>query len=226
MARNTPPTIISYTETAAWNTAATTKATASVSWNSGDQILVIAGNEGSSNINLPTATGLTFTSILVNNGATSSCSSRAAIATAGSTSSSAVTVTQTASVQYGFGVWVLRGSDGLGSSGEQHTATKTKSVVPTDTHSAWLIGSFDFGAGSVSGVAVTPAASHTRQIAASAGHYTFVVGDIADQASGASTAYGTSGGASGGPFSLAIVEVLGTTTGGATLNQLAALGVG
>lgn len=226
MARNTPPSLISYTETAAWNTVALTKSTASVSWNTGDFIVVLGGNEGGRTLGTPTATGLTFTA-RVSNTAASTCGTMVATATAASSSSSAIAMTCSFNdSQYGFGVWVFRGSDGLGSTGEQHTSTKTKSVVPTDTHSAWVWGSFDFGAGAIAGVALTPAATDTRQLALSSTHFTFAVGDITDQASGASTAYGTSGGASAGPFSLGIIEILGTTSGAVTVKQLPVLGVG
>jgi hypothetical protein len=224
MARNTPPTLVSYTETS-WSTIATSKSTASISWQTGDVIVFIGGIENGSTIAVPTATGLTFSSVALNATA-NTCGTRIATATAASTSSGAVTAT-TSNFTWGFAVWVWRGSDGVGSSGEQHTTTHTKSVVPTDTHSAWMWGAFDFSAAAATNT-ITPTPTNTDEKAVEGGAYTAYVADIIDQASGASTAYGISAGGTTGVISLAILEVLGTTSGGggSTVKQLAQLGVG
>jgi hypothetical protein len=228
MARNTPPSLISYTETASWVTAAASKSTASVSWLAGDILVMVAGVEGADTIGVPTATGLTFTSRALNTAA-STCGSRAATAVAGAGGSSAITATNSSSVHHwGFGVWVFRGSDGFDAAAEQHTATKTVGLTHTDTHSATCWGVFDFAAAATTGITPSPTATDVRQSAQDSPAYTRYVADLTDQASSGSVSYGITGGSGTGPFSIAGVAVLGTTTGGggSTVKQLAALGVG
>lgn len=215
MARNTPPTLVSYTETASWATTGASKSTASVSWQTGDVLVVVAGTESGSNIGTPTATGLTFTSrAAVTSG--SVCGTRAATAVAASSGSSAITCTNAggASDHWGFGVWVWRGSDGFDAAAEQHTSTKTVSATHTDTHSATCWGVFDFAAAAITGISLSPTATNERQKALdnSGGlHYTRYVADLTDHAASGGQAYGISGGSGTGPFSIVVVAVLGTT---------------
>lgn len=226
MARNTPPTRVSYTETV-WNTAGTTKNLTIPSFNAGDVIVALGGCESVTTLGVPTATGLTFASQVFGPTVGSACNTRIATATAGAGGTSVVvTMTNSGSFNYGFAVIVYRGSDGVGSKGEQHTATHTLNVVPTDTHSAWFWGAFDFSAAAATN-SLTPTPTNTDEKAVENGAYTAYVADIADQASGASTAYGISAGGTTGVISLAIIEILGTTVaGGSTAKQLAQLGVG
>lgn len=226
MARNTPPSLVSYTETASWITNGASKSTsASVAWQTGDILVFIGGGQDVGTIGVPTATGLTFTSRALNT--TPDCQSRGATAVAASTSSAVISATNSVSTQHwGFGVWVWRGSDGFDAAGEQHTSTKTKAIVHTDTHSATCWGVFDFAATAVAGISLTPAASHTRQAAADGTAYTFYAGDLVDQAASGSVSYGITGGSGTGPFSIAAVAVLGTTVGASTVKPLTTLGVG
>lgn len=212
MARNTPPSIVQYAETASWITGAASKVTStSLTWQTGDVIVFAAICEGVATIAVPTATGLTFTSQKTN-AAASSCASRLATAVAASSGSGAVTATNTSSVlHWGFACWVLRGSDGVGVSAEQHTTTHTVSALPTDTHSAWLVACGDFSAAVVTGNSITPTVTTSRQKAQDASHYSFYVGEIADQASAASTPYGLTAGGTTGAISILAMEVLGTT---------------
>lgn len=209
MPRNTPPSLISYTEVA-FNVTTSPRSSAVVSWNAGDFIVVGALSEGASAIGVPTATGLTFGSV-VSNTAANTCASRISVATAATSSSSVITATNTLADTWGFGIWVYRGSDGIGSVGEQHTTTHTKSVVPTDTHSAWVILAGDFSAAAATNN-LTPTVTNIDERAIENAAYTAYVGDITDQASGASTAYGLNAGGTAGVISLAIIEILGTTT--------------
>jgi hypothetical protein len=215
MARTTPPTIISYTETAAWNTAASSKSTASVSWNAGDQIGVVGVGEGAATLAVPTATGLTFTSRAVNS-SNNSCCTRGAGATAATSGSGAISMgNSSATIRWGFAVWVLRGSDGFGSTGQQATTTHTVSVVPTDTHSAWIVACGDFSTAVVTGNSITPTVTTSRQKTQFTGAYSLYLGDIADQASAASTPYGLTAGGTTGAISIVAMEVLGTTVAAA-----------
>lgn len=229
MARNTPPALTSYTEVASWTGTGATRVTpAAVSWSAGSIIVVIAGGESNGTFGVPTATGLTFTSRALNTTA-STCGTRAASAAAAAPGSSVITVTNSNTTeQSGFAVWVFDGSDGFDAAAEQHTSTKTVSLTHTDTHSATCWGIFDFGAGAVTSVTLSPTATHTRQEAVSAGRYSFYAGDLTDHAAAGAQAYGITGGSPGtGPFSIVAVAVLGTTTGGGTtVKQLAQLGVG
>ena len=80
----TPPTLVSYTETA-WNSAGTgdTKSL-QVTFQTGDLILVMSGCEAADVFDLPTATGLTFSEVVTTNGVVGTCSSYIWKATAGS----------------------------------------------------------------------------------------------------------------------------------------------
>lgn len=226
MPRNTPPSLISYTELA-YNVIHGTSgvATASVSWQTGDVIAVLCGDEGiaTESFATPTATGLTFTAQKTHT-ASSSPAAGVWTAVAASTSSSTITCQDPGTnAHWGASVWVWRGSDGVGTSFVQATSTKTVSATPTDTHSAFMWGVFDWGAGAPSTSVLTPTVTNTRAGGTSGGgtqlstFYTYWVGDEDDQASSSATSYGiTSGDTSTGPYVIIGVEVLGTTTGGST----------
>jgi hypothetical protein len=227
VARNTPPTLVSYTETI-WTAGAGTKTTASVSWQTGDIIVVIAGCEASNSvISAVTATGLTLTARAGPNSVIGTCYGVGYTAVAASTSSAAFTATNSnTALHWGIAVWVWRGSDGFDAACEQHTATKTKALVHTDTHSAACVGTFDFQPGAAQ--TITPVPTNTRQRVLDGTAYTIYVSDLDDQASSGSVSYGITGGAGTGPFTIIGVAVLGTTSagGGTTVKELAALGVG
>lgn len=227
MARNTPPNLISYTESV-WNTSTNTKSVTVPSFQAGDVLVALGGGETNRTLAVPTATGLTFASAVLNITA-STCGTRIATATAaaGGTSVS-VTMTSSSAMTYGFAVWVWRGSDGVGHNGEQHTTTHTVSVTPLDTHSAWMWGAFDFSAAAATNTFL-PTQTNIDEQAIENAAYTAYVADLVDQASGSATAFGISAGGTVGTISLAVIEILGTTSGGGggtTVKQLAALGVG
>lgn len=207
------PTLVSYTQVV-FNTGGASKATGSISWQAGDILVTIAGSEGTANtFGTPTATGLTFAIIqAVNTG--SVCGSSMAVATAASTSSAVVTVPYgiiSGPPHWGFGVWVWRGSTGVGNSIEQHTATKTKALTITSANSGVCCGVFDFSAGAAgSGL---PSVSNTRQSAVDAGRYSQLLFDNIDYSTSGSS-WGESGGSASGPFSLLAVEILNTGGGG------------
>jgi hypothetical protein len=209
VARPTPPALISYTEVA-YTTTTATLTSASVAWQTGDLIVVIALAENAETLGVPAATGLTFTSQKLNTAA-GTCASRGSTAVAASSSSATIAVgNPVGATRAGFGVWVWRGSDGVGNSAEQHTTTRTVAMVPNDTHSAfcWSVG--DFAAGVTTSVALTPAATNTQESAQQASHYTVYSGNLNDQASAGSTNFGTSGGTVTGPSSIVVIEALGT----------------
>ena len=203
----TAPSLISYTEVSSWTTSGSPKSTASISWQTGDVIVVLAISEANDAMPVPTATGLTFSS-QKSNVTASTCGMQACTAIAGSSGSGAVSMTNpNGSSAWGFGVWVFRNSAGVGNSAEQHTSTKTVSLTPTGAHSAivWALG--DFAAGALQ--TITPTPTDTRQRALDSGRYTFYVADLTDQASAGAVSYGISGSGSG-PFSIGVVEVKGS----------------
>lgn len=198
------PTPISYTETV-WNTTGVSKASASISWQAGDVIAVIAGCEDNSALGVPTAAGLAFTS-QKSNVVGSTCASQLATAVAASSSSGAVTVTNASSApHWGFGVWVWRNSAGVGNSAEQHTTTATVPLIPTGADSAIVYGVFDFSAGALQ--TITPTPTNTRQRVVDGTQYSIYVMDLADQVSAGSVSYGLAGGA--GTVSIVVLEVKG-----------------
>lgn len=211
------PTLISYNDaTADWTTgsAGGSKSTASISWQTGDVIVVIAGAEGINTLGTPTATGLTFTKN-VNNTTASTCEGFAATAVAASASSGAVTVTSSSTSQHwGFGVWVWRSSTGVGNSAEQHTTTKTKALTATAADGGICWGVFDFGAGTLD--TITPTPTNTRQRVNNGSNYTYYVADLTDQTSAGSVSYGLVTGGSGA-YTIVIQEVKNTGAGGATI---------
>lgn len=207
------PTLISYTEVAAWNTGGTSKSLASISYQVDDVVIVIAGDEGGGALGTPNnLTGLTFATQKSNNAA-STCASLVSAAVATQASSGVLTISNSGSPFYGFAAWVWRGSAGIGNSVEQHTATKTVSLTPAGGANAaicWAI--FDFNVEAAH--TITPSPTNTRQAVQIASHYTIHVADLADQTSAGAVSYGISGGSSTGPYSIVAIEVMAGAGGG------------
>lgn len=206
----TAPSLISYTEVA-YNGSGTSRASASISWQTADVIAVLSGSEGQTGgpPGVPTASGLTFNSQQVNSAA-SSCSSRASAAVAGSSGSGAVTVTLGDATQHwGFSVWVYRGSDGIGNSSEGHTSAKTIAQTNQAANSAVVWAGFDFGANPITNNDITPTPTNTNERAEDAGRYTVYVADLTDQTSAGSVSYGVSGTGTIGTFSKLVLEIKG-----------------
>jgi hypothetical protein len=210
------PTLVSYTEVD-WTSAVTSQTTASISWNNGDVLAFVGGCEGVSTIALPTTTGtgLSFLSQQVNSTA-GTCSTRLAACVATATSSGTINSTSSgAGLVWGFGVWVWRGSQGIGNSSEQHTATKTVNMTPAagaDCGVVW--GAFDFSAGA--SPAATPTPTHTRQAVQIGASYSIVVADIADQISAGAVSYGLTVTGTTGPYSIIVLEIKAGAASGVT----------
>lgn len=211
MPRTLPPVLVSYTEVA-YTTTAATLASASVAWQTGDIISVMAADESTSaTLALPTATGLTFATQRSNTAA-SSCGMLDATAVAGSAGSSVVTVVKGTSTHMGgFGVWVWRSSDGVGVSVEQHTTTKTVALEPSDRHSAFYWSIADFSAQAITD-ALTPPATTTQEAAQeSVSTYSVYSGNLNDLSLVASQNFGIIGTTVGGPYTIIVQEILGST---------------
>lgn len=229
-ARAAAPTRVSYAETASWSTTGASKSTASISFQTNDVLAVLALNEGGAGggtFGTPTVTGATFTIQKFLKGTGALSGSMVACAVAASTTSAAVTVTNSNSAnEWGFAVWVYRGSAGCGNSSEQHTTTKTVALTATAADAAIVWGLADFNA-DVAATAGTPTATTTNQKVQIASHYTIGVFDLTDQVSAGSVSYGFTGGGTVGPFSLVVLEIKASAGGGgSTPHKLSALGVG
>ena len=210
------PTLISYTETA-WNTATTPKSTGAVSWQSGDILVYLTASEGAHLPGLPTSpAALTFTpqQITNNNG----CFGQIATCIAASSGSDIFTAALAGGGEWGFAVWVFRGSTGVGHSTKSSlggsAANESTSLTSLQADSAIVWGCFDFNAATVGSIVPTP--TNTRQLARFPSHYTIYVADLLDQVLTTGVLYGCSGaGSTTGPFSILVLEVLGNVTAAA-----------
>lgn len=213
------PTLVA----ASFGTAATgvSATSGSVSWQTSDVVVVIYGNEGlSATFLTPTTTGsgLSFTVAGSVTGSGSQCG--AGLATAVATANSSGTVT--ASINAGpsgnnfVGVYVFRGSQGVGNNAISTTpsSTKTVSLTPTAADGAICWGVFDFFADATVAFTPTPTThtsgspgpSATPTSAQVAGHYTYYWGELDDQTSSGAVSYGV-GGTGTGPFTIVALEV-------------------
>ena len=216
------PTLIQYAELA-WSTNEGGASTSSVSWESGDVIVVVGGSEDSSAaLAAPTATGLTFSAVtgaLCN--ASSDCYANAWVATAGGSGASAVATTGAGSLRAcGLSVWVWRGSGGIGNVGASGAAANsnlTQSLVRSGDNSCVTGGLFDWGAVASTGYGWTPAVADDRQHAQvniSGLRYSVYIADWGDQGSAGTASYGITGVSGAGPFARVFIEILGTAGGG------------
>lgn len=193
------PTIIDYQETT-WNGTGSPKSTPAITWLANDVIAVIAGCGSAVNPDVPTATGLTFGSQIINTGG--GCGLRISAVVAGSGGTSAVTASVGVADDWGMGVWVFRGSAGLGNVWIVNS-TELCPLTATGANGAIIWGSFDFSA-TIIGTFV-PVASNIREQTDFGTTYTVQVADLADQPSIASVNYGTSGGT--GSYTVGAFEI-------------------
>lgn len=201
------PTLVSYTETV-WNTSTLSKTVTIPSFNAGDIIVfggLSAGSSSGQSFQTPTATGLTFTTV-INHVPASNCGAAIFTATAGSSGTSVVvTETMTNADTFGFGIWVYRSSAGVGNNASSFTSSLTTSLTPAGgAHSAivWLVG--DWAAGALQ--TITPAPTNTRERSIVTGQYTIYVAELADQTGTGAVSYGISGSGTG-PFSIVALEI-------------------
>lgn len=213
----TPPSIFDF-KISVFNTGTTPKTVAS-SWAIGDVLVVISFAENTVSLpNTPTNTGsgLTWTDRQTQTTG-NNCTGRLSTAVASAADSGNVSVSNGNQQDYGFALWVWRGSDGIGNStklGGTPQATKTVSYTPTQADSGICWGISDFNADAAY-TAGTPAVTNTRLNAQVAGHYTNGLFDLTDQTSAGAVSYGATGGGTTGPFLIFVMEIKGTA-GGAT----------
>lgn len=188
----------------------TSEVTASISWQSGDLIVVFGATEDSGvTFATPTATGLTFASVASVGGA-SNAFVQCWTATAGGTSSGAVTATLTGITNVkmrGLAAFVCRNHNGAGTPATlTGSANKVISLAVADTASVVLACFMDFNAAAV-GTAATP--TGTLRLAQNvAGRATGHVLSWTDQAAGTRN-YGYTGGGTADNNGI-VIEVKGT----------------
>jgi hypothetical protein len=205
------PVLVEYQQSTWTGLSAASEVTAVVTWQTGDVILVLGVTEDQPRtLGLPTATGLTFTSIQEGDKA-GSCHTYAWRATAGANGSSAITsTTDGASAARGLSAFVYRGHGGVGAS-VKNSVTDATSVVSlsrsgANSAVAWCCG--DFTASTDVTVAATPAGGTQRVAVTESTRATFFVFDWGDQGAVTTTNFGITG-ASGSNHFMIAVEVLG-----------------
>src|ERR1044071_4217792 len=143
------PTLPSSTTSTWTDTVASAEVSGTLTWNSGDMILVIGLTEDTNEtINLPTATGLTFAALGSALAAASNCWAHVWQATAGSSGSGAVTAAA-GQVQTAMrGIWCTAWGGGTGfvPTNSQGTTTDTLSITRTQANSAIAVGFADWNA--------------------------------------------------------------------------------
>lgn len=224
------PSLISTTISTNFSATIASKVTPSVSWQAGDLLTCwgMTGDNASTLTNPPTATGLTFTNLLLSN-----IAGRGKLylwtATAAGTSSSVVTGTASAPVEGGLVVKVWRGSSGFGTvsalgSGTSGAATRayTISAAASAIDGGWVNWNQITGARTYLTTnlgAATERSYYTSATFATCGSWT----NAGTTATGSQT-IGMSAPALDA-WLIAGIEIL-DAGGGVTVKQLATLGVG
>jgi hypothetical protein len=208
------PTLTSQTGST-WTDISATDTTGTLTWGTGDLVLVIAVTEDqSATFNTPTATGLTFSALGTAITASSTCWIHAWSATAASPSSGTVSATANlgGSAVRGLHAFAFGNCTGFVRTnlGTQ-TSTQVVSVTRTQANSMMVMWSADWSATGTSGLGWTPA-GQTQVQAVGIANYSAFAAYWGDQGSAGTTSYGTTG-LSGTKYSISAVEVLGTVGG-------------
>lgn len=214
------PTLTSETSSTWSDNVNTDEVTGTLTWNSGDRILVIGMTEDQGfTLAVPTATGLTFSALGTAITVSSSCWLHAWTATAGSSGSGAVTVARSVGTgiamrgAYAFAFGGCTGFVRTNKGGGSGTVNSTEVVNVTRTQAnSFMVGwAGDWSASGTSGIGWTPA-GQTQLIAQTNTGATAVVARWGDQGATGAADYGTTG-LPGTAFTVAAVEVLGTVGG-------------
>lgn len=211
--------------------AGATRATASVTWAAGDIVVWGGCSEGSQteSFSTPTASGLTFSSVInISAGTPSHAALAIYTATAASSGSSAVTGTlSNGTSTWNAWVWVWHSSGGVGNNAStaSPSSTKTVSLTPTaaDSGIVWMMG--DWNGGSITPSATPTSPNETTRQATGTSGYNYLTADITDQTSAGAVSYGVTT-TSTGPFTIGVLEIKGTGGGGGTVPKSQSLGNG
>jgi hypothetical protein len=209
------PTLRSQTGSTWTDVTSATRVTGTLTWVSGDLIVVggVTEDNTSATLGVPTATGLTFTQLTVTNTA-STC--KLYIWTAKATADGSSTISSTISTSTKMGgihAWAYGGTGGTGAVANKVTGTgDTLSLTRLVPNSAviWIGG--DFGATNDVTVTSVPASGGTQREAATvAAHATMFAFDWTDQGAPGATSYGIAAFTTVGIFSMIALEITGWT---------------
>lgn len=209
------PTLADYQSTNYTDIAAN-EVSASVTWSSGDLIVVLGMTDDNVNtLGTPTATGLTFSAVSGSpTNAAGTCKGYAWTATAGSSGSGAVTSTHAIDQVAGISVFVFSGSTGIGgtaiSAALGSTTTQSLTRTGTNSHVVQIWG--DWNAINDTTVTWTPSGETQRVASFTSGRYTIFIASWGDQGASGATSYGFSGHAGGANMTAITLEILGTAT--------------
>jgi hypothetical protein len=195
------------------------RTTGSVSWTSGD-IVIVMGMTADDTATLGTPTtagsGISFAALTgTPTSAGSSCKGYGWIATASASSSGTFSATPSGGFAGGIVVWVWSGSDGIGTPVVSAAlgATTTQNLTRAQANSGVVQMWGDWNAVNDAVVTWTPSGQAQLLAAVSAGAFTGFAASWGDQGATGTTAYGFSGFA-GGDMTAITVEVKGTAGGG------------
>lgn len=229
------PTISGYSNSNATDTGAT-EITGSVSWNSGDLVVVLGITEDNARtLATPTSTGsgLTFSALTgFPTNIASSCKLYAWSATAAATSSGTISSAGSGGPANGsvIGAFVLAGHGGLGNTAKSAavdtTDPYTVSLTRSGANSVVLMAAGDWNAVSDVTTDPSPLAGSTQRLGDDggfrSGEYNAYLASWADEGAAGTTSYGITG-VAGGQFTIAAIEVLGTGGGAASWGPLLSL---
>jgi hypothetical protein len=213
------PTLTSSTGSDYTDNAAVSEVTGTLTWNDGDRILVVAMTEDQSfTLNVPTATGLTFSALGSAITVSNSCWLHAWSAIAAGSGSSAVTATRsggTGVAMRGIYAFAYGGCTGFTRTNKTGVnSTEVVSVTRGQANSAVVGWAGDWSASGTSGIGWTPS-GQTQLIAQTNTGATAVVAHWGDQGATGTADYGTTG-LPGTAFTVAAVEVLGSADSSTT----------
>jgi hypothetical protein len=197
----TAPSVADYKASNWGDQVATAEVTGTLTWSAGDTILVVGATEnGTTLLETPTATGLTFSLIVaVNVNDNSDCATYAWAATAGSSGSSVITAGPGAgagSNMRGIGAYAYTGSTGIGAwnimddSRQSLGGPSTIGLTRSYANSAIVNVMGDWNAINDTAVTPTPAGGILRQASWFTGAATFFLSDWGDQGAIGTSDYG------------------------------------
>lgn len=188
------PTLSDYQQSTWTGTSGASEVTATVTWSAGDLIIVVGATENETEtLNLPTATGLTFSAVQASAGTEDTCNIYVWKATAAGSGSGAITSTiGGGTVARGIAAFVYSGSDGTGATGSiDKSAAKVVSLIRASDNSAALVVMGDWNAVGDVTVTASPASGGTQRVAANVpGAADFFVFSWTDQGAAGTTSYG------------------------------------
>lgn len=222
----TAPTLVAFASTETTVATGVAVTTASISWQTGDVVVLFAqtdGESGGETIAAPSTTGsgITFTQQQLHQSAGSDTGAGcwAAVASANSSGTFSTSATHTGvntSRPKRVSVYIWRGSAGIGNSAitASPSSTKTVSLTPTGADGAicWVVGDWNADATVAFSPTATTHSSGSPGPTASpvsvqdATLYTSYVACLDDQASSGANSYGVAG-SGAGPFTIVAIEV-------------------